>query len=197
MTKGKWSTLVDGLLGFKRAYDENQPLADVLPTLSAAHPQRYGSLGLADLCDEMHDALRTGAMPALLDSAFDALPAAKLTPAEAYRRLVRGRTERLGLVAMAQRTATVMVVPYPPGIPILMPGESAGPADGPLLEYLRALESFDKRFPGFEHDIHGVERDATGDYAIECLTTEAVPAASNGRQQRERERPVTVGAQAP
>jgi len=199
MTKGKWSTLLDGLLGFKRAYDENQPLAETLPRLAAAQPQRYGSLGLADLCDEMHDALRSGAVPALLDSAFDALPAAKLTPAEAYRRLVRGRTERLGLAAMAERTATVMVVPYPPGIPILMPGESAGPADGPLLEYLRALEAFDKRFPGFEHDIHGVERDASGNYAIECLTSEAPAAASNGSQKLERERPnpVAIGAQAP
>jgi arginine decarboxylase len=176
MTKGKWGTLLDGLLGFKRAYDANLPLRDVLPDLVAANPERYGALGLADLCDEMHDALRTGRMPALLDSAFDALPEVKLTPGDAYRRLVRGRSERLPLAAMAERIATVMVVPYPPGIPILMPGESTGPADGPLLEYLGALETFDKRFPGFEHDIHGVERDFTGNYQVECLTLE--PAAA-------------------
>lgn len=175
MTKGKWGTLLDGLLGFKHAYDANLPLRDVLPKLVAADPERYGALGLADLCDEMHDALRAGRMPALLDSAFDALPEVKLTPGDAYRRLVRGRSERLPLAAMAERAATVMVVPYPPGIPILMPGESAGPADGPLLEYLAALETFDKRFPGFEHDIHGVERDADGNYQVECLTLE--PAA--------------------
>jgi arginine decarboxylase len=180
MTRGKWGTLLDGLLAFKAAYDENAPLRDALPRLVAAHPDRYGALGLADLCDEMHAALRGGRMPALLDSAFDALPVAKLTPAEVYRRLVRRRTERLPLSEMAERTATVMVVPYPPGIPILMPGESAGAADGPLLEYLGALEAFDRRFPGFEHDIHGVERDANGTYAIECLTLEAGLAPSNG-----------------
>jgi arginine decarboxylase len=180
MTKGKWGTLLDGLLGFKQAYDKNMPLHDVLPKLAAAHPERYGELGLADLCDEMHHALRMGRIPALLDSAFDALPEAKLTPADAYRRLVRGRTERLPLAAMAERTASVMVVPYPPGIPILMPGESAGAADGPLLQYLSALESFDKRFPGFEHDIHGVARDANENYAIECLALEELPVASNG-----------------
>jgi arginine decarboxylase len=139
----------------------------------------------------MHDALRTGRMPALLDSAFGQLPEAKLTPADAYRRLVRGRSERLPLTAMAERTATVMVVPYPPGIPILMPGESAGPADGPLLEYLAALEVFDKGFPGFEHDIHGVERDTTGNYAIECLTREPAASASNGSQASVT--PVLVG----
>jgi arginine decarboxylase len=197
MTKGKWGTLLDGLLGFKRAYDQNTPLCDALPKLAAAHPDRYGTLGLADLCDDMHDVLRTSRMPALLDSAFDAVPEAKLTPADAYRRLVRGRTQRLPLAAMAERTATVMVVPYPPGIPILMPGESAGAADEPLLEYLAALEAFDKRFPGFEHDIHGVARDHNGNYAIECLAPEAVLAPSNGSHSVELERAVAARARAP
>jgi arginine decarboxylase len=197
MTKGKWGTLLDSLLAFKRAYDHNTPLRDALPKLAAAHPDRYGTLGLADLCDEMHNALRTGCMPALLDSAFDALPEAKLTPADAYRRLVRGRTERLPLAAMPDRTATVMVVPYPPGIPILMPGESSGAADGALLEYLSALEAFDKRFPGFEHDIHGVERDTNGNYAIECVALETVPVPSNGSHLVERNRAVALRAGAP
>ena len=194
MTKGKWGTLLDGLLAFKRAYDANMPLRDALPKLAAAHPRRYEELGLADLCDDMHDALRAGRMPALLDSAFDALPEAKLTPADAYRRLVRGRSERLPLAAMAERTATVMVVPYPPGIPVLMPGESAGPGDGPILAYLASLEAFDKHFPGFEHDIHGVERDSHGNYAIECLTLEVIPVPTNGSQAAEHQRPLAVGA---
>jgi arginine decarboxylase len=50
-----------------------------------------------------------------------------------------------------------------------MPGEHAGAIDEPVLAYLSALEAFDKRFPGFEHDIHGVERNDTGDYLVECL----------------------------
>jgi hypothetical protein len=41
MTKGKWGTLLDGLLAFKRAYDQNTPLPDALPKLAAAHPDRY------------------------------------------------------------------------------------------------------------------------------------------------------------
>ncbi len=62
--------------------------------------------------------------------------------------------------------------PYPPGFPILMLGERAGPIDGPVLSYLLALEDFDARFPGFAHDIHGVERDERGVFSIECLTEE-------------------------
>ena len=192
MTKGKWGTLLDALLRFKHAYDHNTPLQDALPRLVAAHPERYRLLGLADLCDEMHQELRSSRIPARLDEAFGSLPEAKLTPAAAYRRLVRGRSEPLPLAALAQRTASVMVVPYPPGIPILMPGESAGPADGPLVQFLFALEAFDKRFPGFEHDIHGVERDADGVYAIQCLVPEAVPVS--GSESHARELPQRAGA---
>ena len=193
MTKGKWGTLLDALLDFKRAYDANTPLQEALPKLVATHPDRYRTIGLADLCDEMHNTMRARHIPALLDRAFDAVPEAKLTPAAAYRRLVRGRSERLSLTAMAERTATVMIVPYPPGIPVLMPGENSGAADGPVLEYLTALEAFDKHFPGFEHDIHGVERDTEGNYAIECLALDTVPALTNGSRPVEQKSPLAVG----
>lgn len=170
MTKGKWGTLLDGLLAFERAYDANTPLQVAIPELVAEAPQRYGELGLRDLCEQMHEQMRIRRLPSLLDDAFRELPEARLTPGESYRRLVRGASERLHLHEMGERTVTVMIVPYPPGIPILMPGESAGAVEGPLLGYLTALEEFDRGFPGFEHDIHGVERDADGAYLIECLS---------------------------
>jgi arginine/lysine/ornithine decarboxylase len=96
-----------------------------------------------------------------------------MNPGEAYRRLVRARTERVPVSKMADRVSAVMVVPYPPGIPILMPGERAGAIDGPVLSYLLALEDFDAKFPGFVHDIHGVQRDEHGIFAIECVSEEA------------------------
>ena len=70
---------------------------------------------------------------------------------------------------MAGRTVATGVVPYPPGIPLLMPGECAGDAEGPLLGYLLALEAFDAEMPGFSHDIHGVET-VDGEYRILCIT---------------------------
>jgi arginine decarboxylase len=105
----------------------------------------------------------------LLDRAFAELPVPATTPSDAYRRLVRARTGRVPVSEMAGRVAAVMVVPYPPGIPILMPGERAGALDGPVLSYLLALEAFDLKFPGFAHDIHGVERDERGIFSVECL----------------------------
>ena len=49
-----------------------------------------------------------------------------------------------------------------------MPGENAGPADGPALGYLKALGGFDRQFPAFEHDSHGVEVE-NGKYYVTVL----------------------------
>ena len=175
VTKGKWGTLLDGLLEFKRAYDAAAPLHDVLPSLVKAYPDRYGRASLRELCDEMHAELRDRSMPALLDEGFRVLPEPALTPADTFRRLVRGETEKVRVSKLTERRlAAEMVVPYPPGIPILMPGERVGAPDGPFVRYLLALEDFDRRFPGFEHDIHGIERDADGNYQLECVKEDAL-----------------------
>ena len=70
-----------------------------------------------------------------------------MTPSDAYQHLVRDEIEHVPLDKLANRVLATSVVPYPPGIPMLMPGESTGAKDGPYLGYLRALASWDKRFP--------------------------------------------------
>ncbi|HKU00341.1 MAG TPA: Orn/Lys/Arg decarboxylase N-terminal domain-containing protein [Paraburkholderia sp.] len=172
ITKGKWGTLVNTLLDFKRDYDANVPLARVLPALAAAHRRQYGDLGLRDLCNLMFGAMHELKTTALMASAFSTLPHADLSPTEAYEKLVQNEIEWLGLEQMAGRTVATGVVPYPPGIPLLMPGENAGDADGPLLGYLRALERFDRRFPCFTHDTHGVEV-VDQAYRIACIKASA------------------------
>ena len=91
-----------------------------------------------------------------------------MSPVQAYENLVHNNVEKVKVDDMAGRTVATGVVPYPPGIPLLMPGENAGPADGPLLGYLKSLQAFDRRFPGFTHDTHGVEV-TDGVYEILCL----------------------------
>ena len=58
ITKGKWGTLLTNLLAFKRAYDSNRPLADVLPEIAAQYPDRYRNVRLHDLGDELFEYLR-------------------------------------------------------------------------------------------------------------------------------------------
>ena len=168
ITKGKWGTLLNALLDFKRDYDTNAPLAEVLPDLPEANPAVYGGLGLRDLADRMFATLRETRQTHWLAEAFSTLPEAVMTPSAAYQHLVRDEIEHVPLGKLANRVLATSVVPYPPGIPMLMPGEATGPADGPYLGYLRALAEWDARFPGFGHDTHGVEH-RDGVYYVQCL----------------------------
>ncbi|CAM3536412.1 Orn/Lys/Arg decarboxylase N-terminal domain-containing protein [Kibdelosporangium persicum] len=171
ITKGKWGTLIDALLDFKALYDAATPLVAVLPDLVKQHPDRYRGLTLRDLCDQMHAHLCASNLIPLLDDAFTHPPRPELTPAQTYQRLLRGGTEPVRLGELAGRTVATQVVTTPPGIPVLMPGENAGKHDEPTLRYLRALEDFDRHFPGFPSETHGVTRDTNGDYWITCLRT--------------------------
>ncbi len=168
ITKGKWGTLLNALLDFKRDYDTNAPLAQVLPHLTSNYAQIYGEMGLRDLADRMFSQLRDSRQTHWLAEAFSTLPKPVLTPNAAFQYLVRDEIEHVPLDELADRILATSVVPYPPGIPMLMPGESTGPDDGPYLGYLRALSEWDKRFPGFGHDTHGVEN-RDGIYYVQCL----------------------------
>ncbi|WP_239479417.1 Orn/Lys/Arg family decarboxylase [Lichenicola cladoniae] len=176
ITKGKWGTLVSAFLGFKRDYDANAPLLQVLPRLAAANPKTYEGMGLKDVGDAMFGTMRELQTLKLLDMAFSTLPRPEVNPSGAYESLVRGNVEAVALDHIAQRTVATAVVPYPPGIPLLMPGEGIGADDGVVLSYLRALEAYDRQHPSFTHDIHGVEV-VDGCYRILCLTATTRPSA--------------------
>ena len=168
ITKGKWGTLLNALLDFKRDYDNNAALTEVLPDLPSNSPEVYGGLGLRDLADRMFATLKETRQTHWLAEAFSTLPDAVMSPSAAYQHLVRDNIEHVPLEKLANRVLATSVVPYPPGIPMLMPGEATGPADGPYLGYLKALASWDARFPGFGHDTHGVEHRDGGHY-VQCL----------------------------
>ncbi len=168
MTKAKWGTLLTTLIRFKEDYDANEPLSEVLPAIFAASPQRYAAMGLRDLCDEVFAHYGRSNQMKHLQGAFSTLPKSVMTPADAYRRLVRNEVERVGLDDLANRVLGISVVPYPPGIPMVMPGENAGSADGPYIGYLKALRDWDRLFPGLGHETHGVEVE-NGEYYTYCL----------------------------
>jgi arginine/lysine/ornithine decarboxylase len=172
VTKGKWGTLLNVLLDFKRDYDRNAPLSEVLPGLVTDHPETYGSLGLRDLADRMFAQLKKSKQVEWLAKAFSTLPQAEMTPSDAYDLLVRNQIEHVPLDKAANRIVATAVAPYPPGIPMLMAGEYTGPDNGPYLGYLRALQSWDTAFPGFGHDTHGVENRG-GTIYLQCLKAPA------------------------
>jgi arginine decarboxylase len=179
ITKGKWGTLLNALLDFKRDYDSNAPLSEVLPELASNNPDTYQGMGLRDLADRMFAHLKETRQTHWLAEAFSTLPVPVMTPHAAYQQLVRDQIEHVPLDDLANRVLATSIVPYPPGIPMLMPGESTGAADGPYLSYLRALWSWDHAFPGFGHDTHGIEN-RDGRHFVQCLKKDVAQPQMSG-----------------
>lgn len=168
ITKGKWGTLITELFEFKRHYDEKTPLEEIFPDLTGAYPERYRGMTLTSLTDEMHKFKKDHKMCELLQEAFSILPVPGASYADAFKKLVRGDVEQVPVSKAGDRIVATGIVPYPPGIPLLAPGERTGKLKEPLLQYLKSMQDFDKQFPGFEHDTHGVEN-IKGEYMMYCI----------------------------
>ena len=171
ITKGKWSTLVSELQEFKRLYDSNTPLELTLPTM--ARSGRYAGLGLQDLCHQLHRFYKQQQMVKVLRQIYTQLPEIALRPADAYQMMVRGQVEMVPINQLGGRISAVMLVPYPPGIPVIMPGERFPQDSSAITDYLHIALAQDQQFPGFESDIHGlrpiVQEDGSVRYFVDCL----------------------------
>lgn len=169
VTRGKAGTLLAALFEFKRSYDDDVPLSETLPRLVAEHPDRYGRQTLHGLGDELQAALLQSDLTELTEAMYAELPQPVLTPAAAYDHIVAGTIELIAVPDLAGRVSAAMIVPYPPGIPVIMPGERFPAGDGALLRYLATSQALDARFPSFETEIHGIHVQPDGTYLIPCL----------------------------
>ena len=183
-SKGKWGSLLENLFEFKRLYDTEAPLEEALPELVAKYPNRYRNVTLKELSDEMHAAMVELNLPNLVGEACDEDFDPVLTPAQTYQKLLRHETEKIRFSSMAGRIAAVMLVPYPPGIPMSMPGERLGSEDSPVIRLILAMEEFGKRFPGFERETHGIELDGEGNYWMRAVIEAAGKTKKGNGKQR-------------
>ncbi|MEQ4732495.1 arginine decarboxylase [Providencia rettgeri] len=168
ITKGKWGTLVNALLSFKRHYDNNTALKKVLPEVVEASPEIYGEMGLRDLGNKMFVYLQKNNPGGQLNQAYEQLPAVMMSPRDAYQEIVANRVEAVPLDKLAGRIAANSIIPYPPGIPMLLSGESFGDKNSPHIGYLHSLQAWDSEFPGFEHETEGTEI-IDGQYYVMCV----------------------------
>ncbi|HJV71143.1 arginine/lysine/ornithine decarboxylase [Ideonella sp.] len=152
ITKGRWNTLLTALQQFKDDYDRNQPLWRILPEFCAAHP-RYERMGLKDLCQGIHAMYAKGDIARLTTEMYlsDLHPA--MNPSEAFANIARRRIERVEVDKLEGRITTSLLTPYPPGIPLLIPGERFNKK---IVDYLRFTRAFNKAYPGFDTDVHGL-----------------------------------------
>jgi lysine decarboxylase/arginine decarboxylase len=199
ISEGKSGTLFAELLNFKRLYDANEPLKQVFPELVEAHPAVYGGVGLKDLGDRLHQTLARNDIVSLARQVYDVLPEQAMLPAEAYARLVNKRVELCTLDELMNRVSAVLLTPYPPGIPMVMPGERFTAKTKRIIDYMKLCEEFDGDYPGFENEIHGVilSRDEKGrlQYRVDCVVErrESRP-RSVARKRRPVRRPAAARA---
>jgi arginine decarboxylase len=168
ITKGRWNTLVAALQQFKDDYDKNQPLWKVLPEFVQKQP-RYERIGLKDLCTEIHGIYKANDVARLTTEMYlsDIVPAMK--PTDAFAKMAHRNIDRVSIDALEGRVTAVLLTPYPPGIPLLIPGEQFNDI---IVKYLRFAREFNERFPGFETDIHGLVKDAKSGkahYYVDCV----------------------------
>ena len=152
ITKGRWNTLVTELQQFKDDYDHNRPFWRVLPEFAAKQP-RYERIGLKDLCNQIHAVYREHDIPRLTTEMYLSEMAPAMRPADAFARMAHREIDRVEIDELEGRITAILLTPYPPGIPLLIPGERF---NATIVRYLRFARAFNEQFPGFETDIHGL-----------------------------------------
>jgi len=169
ITKGRWNTLLTALQQFKDDYDRNQPMWRILPEFCQKFPQ-YERMGLRDLCQHVHALYAKYDIARLTTEMYlsDLTPAMK--PSDAYAQIAHRNTERVAVDDLEGRVTTSLITPYPPGIPLLIPGEVF---NRKIVDYLKFSREFNRQCPGFETDIHGLVEEVGPDgqkhYYADCV----------------------------
>jgi len=168
ITKGRWNTLLTALQQFKDDYDKNQPLWRALPEFVQAFP-RYEKTGLRELCDAIHGIYRANDIGRLTTEMYMSNLVPAMKPADAFARMAHREIERVEIDDLEGRVTSALVTPYPPGIPLLIPGERFNKQ---IVKYLQFARDFNERFPGFDTDIHGLVEEEIGGrrrYFVDCV----------------------------
>ena len=169
ITKGRWNTLLTALQQFKDDYAKNQPMWRILPEFCQKFP-KYERMGLADLCQHIHALYAKYDIARLTTEVYQSDLLASMKPSDAYAHIAHRTTERVEIDHLEGRVTVGLVTPYPPGIPLLIPGEVF---NRKIVDYLKFAREFNVQCPGFETDIHGLveQVDAKGKvrYYADCV----------------------------
>lgn len=168
ITKGRWNTMVAALQQFKDDYDKNQPLWKVLPEFVAKHP-RYEMTGLKDLCTQIHEIYKKNDVARLTTEMYLSNMVPAMKPTDAFAKMAHRKIDRVLIDELEGRITAVLLTPYPPGIPLLIPGEQFNAI---IVNYLKFAREFNERFPGFETDVHGLVKqvvDGKAMYYVDCV----------------------------
>ena len=126
-------------------------------------------MGLRDLCTQIHEVYKANDVARLTTEMYlsDMVPAMK--PTDAFAKMAHRQIDRVPIDELEGRITAVLLTPYPPGIPLLIPGEQFNKV---IINYLKFARTFNERFPSFETDVHGLvkeEIDGKACYFVDCV----------------------------
>jgi len=159
VTMGNSSSLVSELDQFHRLFQKNVHISEVLPGLQSENWANIATI--KDLSAKMTETLSRFPPVDLVT-----LPKIFMKPSEAYKYLVKRKVSDVPIGLSNGRVCAVLVVPYPPGIPLLMPGEIINQN---IIDMLLFHQEFNREYPGLETEIHGVSLDADKNFLITTL----------------------------
>lgn len=168
ITKGRWNSMVAALQQFKDDYDKNQPVYKILPEFAQQNPS-YDRMGLKDLCTEIHEVYKKNNVARLTTDMYLSNMVPAMKPTDAFAKMAHRAIDRVSIDELEGRTTAVLLTPYPPGIPLLIPGEQFNKV---IINYLKFAREFNERFPGFETDVHGLVKEIVGGkpfYYVDCV----------------------------
>lgn len=134
------------------AYEDNAPMSSFAPDVTCLPGE-----GLKDYSLRYMDFLEKEQASRLSQTLFaeDHFPKAMLTGRSAHQAFLRGARERVPLCEAKGRVSLEMILPYPPGITVLEPGEVW---TDEVLSYFLFLQKYSSTFPDFSPEILGVHK---------------------------------------
>ena len=161
--------LLRELYNFRRDYDRNLEIKEAIPSLYKKDPSFYDGMRLQELAQGIHKLIVEHDLPNMMFHAFETLPKMVMTPFDAFQRELNGEVEEVRIQDMQDKVNANMILPYPPGVPLVMPGEMLTADNRAVLDFMLMLCEIGEHFPGFETDIHGAYRQPDGSYTVKVL----------------------------
>ena len=140
------------------AYEANAPMSSFAPDVTCLPGE-----GLKDYSLRYMDFLEKEQASRLSQTLFaeDHFPKADLTGRSAHQAFLKGARERVPLPKAKGRVSLEMILPYPPGITVLEPGEVW---TDEVLSYFLFLQKYSSTFPDFSPEILGVHGNGNDAY---------------------------------
>jgi arginine decarboxylase len=126
-------------------------------------------MGLRDISDSIHGIYKANDVARLTTEMYLSNMEPAMKPTDAFASMAHREIDRVEIDDLTGRVTSVLLTPYPPGIPLLIPGERFNET---IVRYLKFARDFNEKFPGFETDIHGLVKEGVNGksrYYVDCV----------------------------